>query len=126
MLKRALEQLRAARHIEWLLMLIGLAAAVLLITGAEGTGGAPSTEMERRMEAVLSCVEGAGRVRVLVNAPDSIPAFAQEQTGPTGVVVVAEGADDVKVRLALQQAVRALLGVGTGQIEILAMKEADS
>lgn len=123
MLKRALDRLRGTRHIEWLLMLIVLAAAVLLTTGTDFQGAAPATEIERRMEAVLSCVEGAGQVRVLVNSPESMPAFSQGEMKTTGVIVVAEGAGDMKVRLALQQAVRAFLGVDTGQIEILTMRE---
>jgi stage III sporulation protein AG len=41
------------------------------------------------------------------------------------VLVVAEGAGDLKVNMALQRAVQALLDVDAEQIEILTMKEDD-
>ncbi len=43
------------------------------------------------------------------------------RTAVTGVPAAAEGAGDMRVMLELQQAVRALLGVETEQIEILTM-----
>ena len=115
MVRRMLERLRGVRHIEWLALIMILAAVVLTAGGAE-SGGTEATALERRMESVLSCVAGAGRVRVLVNEGDRADA-------PSGVLVVAEGAGDVRVRLELQQAVQALLGVETAQIEVLVMKE---
>ena len=47
------------------------------------------------------------------------------RTAVTGVPAAAEGAGDMRVMPELQQAVRALLGVETEQIEILTMKEDD-
>lgn len=113
MLRRALTMLRGARRIEWIVLLAALAAAVLLLTGAKEDGAQP-VSLERRMEAALSMVEGAGRVRVLVNEGAS-----------TGVLVVAEGADDLRVRLSLEQAVRTLMGIEADRVEILVMKEGD-
>ena len=76
------------------------------------------------MEAVLSSIDGAGEVRVLVNRAEA--AFASQTAPVTGVLVVAEGAGNMRVMIGLQQAVQALLGVEAEQIEILAMKEDDS
>ena len=118
-----LNRLRAVRHIEWILLLALGAAAVLIVTGASEDAPPGRTALEARMESVLSCISGAGSVRVLVNQ-GAESAFASAESPVQGVVVVAEGADDLRVSLELQQAVQALLGVDAARIEILAMKEA--
>ena len=85
------------------------------------------TELEARLERVLGAVEGAGQVRVMIReeAPQTaVPAFAPaEAFTPGGVVVVAEGADDLTVCFALSRAVQALLGVDPARIEIIKMQE---
>lgn len=123
--REALGRLRGVRYIEWVLLAVAAAAAVLLLSGQETVGGAARTDLEARMESVLSCVAGAGRVRVLVGEGASAPVFGQADAA-AGVVVVAEGAEDLRVALELERAVRALLGVGAGQIEILDMREETS
>ena len=86
-----------------------------------------AAELEARLERVLGAVEGAGRVRVMIReeAPQTaMPAFAPaEAFTPGGVVVVAEGADDLTVCFALSRAVQALLGVDPARIEIIKMQE---
>jgi len=119
--RRIVERLRAVRHIEWALLLALAAALFLLMSGAQ-TSSRESSALERRMESVLECIQGAGRVRVLVNSPDS-PAFSTASVPVTGVLVVAEGADNMLVSLELRRAVQTLLGLEAGQIEILDMKE---
>ena len=121
-IRQALQRLRGARHIEWALLTGLLAAALLLLSGASQETGV-STSLERRMENVLSMIEGAGRVRVLVNQAESAPVFSDQSAQPSGVIVVAEGAGNMKVNLELQRAVQAFLGVEADQIEILSMKE---
>ena len=125
LIRQAAEKLRGVRPIEWVLLALLLAAAFLL-TSAEPEDSVGSTALERRMESVLSMVEGAGRVRVLVNQAETAAAFSDQSAQAAGVLVVAEGAGDMKVNMELQRAVQALLGVEAGQIEILSMKEADS
>lgn len=117
-----LNRLRAVRHIEWIVLLAVCAAAVLLLTDAAGEPRTEQTDLEMRMESVLSCVSGAGRVRVLVNQ-EGENALAGPGAPAQGVVVVAEGADDLRVALELQQAVQALLGVDAARIGILSMEE---
>lgn len=121
--RQAMEKLRGVRHIEWALLVGALAAVLLLVSGPQDGSGETRTGLEQRMEAVLSSIAGAGEVRVLVNQAET--AFATSGAAVTGVLVVAEGAGDMRVMLELQQAVRALLGVETEQIEILTMKEDD-
>ncbi|MGI6537398.1 MAG: stage III sporulation protein AG [Caldicoprobacterales bacterium] len=42
-----------------------------------------------------------------------------------GVIIVAEGAEDIKVRMELQKAVQTLLGIKSSQVEIFIMKEGE-
>jgi stage III sporulation protein AG len=77
-----------------------------------------------RMARALSAMEGAGRVRVLLNERQTAaPAFAQQGAGEVvGVVILAEGADDAAVRLALSGAAQTLLGVEAVQVEVLKLE----
>lgn len=125
-IRQALEKLRGARHIEWVFLVLALAALALLLTDAPAEHSGESTSLERRLEAVLSCVQGAGDVRVMVHSAEAVSAFAAQDGAASGVIVVAEGAGDLRVAMELQQAVQALLGVEAEHIEILSMKEDDS
>ena len=107
------EKLRGARGLEWLLLLIAACVAALVLTRGGSDAGAQPTELEARLERVLSAVEGAGEVRAMV---------AEEDGAVTGVVIVATGAEDVGVRLSLMQAARALLGVDMERIEVIQMR----
>ena len=110
-IRQAFERLCAVRHIEWVMLCIACAAVLILMGGGEKG----STQLEMRMENVLGCMEGAGEVRVLVN----------EGAGGTvvGVVVVAQGAKDLRVAMALEQAVQALMNIDAAQIEVLSMEK---
>ena len=108
------DQLRGARRIG-LFVMVALAAALCML-GLNGGGSTQTgaTELETRMEQALSAIKGAGDVRVLINeaADGSV----------TGVLVVAEGADDIGVRLMLESAVHATLDVDISRIEIVGME----
>lgn len=100
----------------WLLM--ALAAAVILCLILGGTESLPTgqTEEEARLARVLSAMEGAGKVEVAVFYE---PAQGKDAPSkPCGVVVVAQGADDIAVRLRLSRAVCTLLGVDAEQVEV--------
>lgn len=107
-MKQLFEALRAARKIE-LLVIAAVLCALLLLYMGDGEGGA-ANEAEARMERVLSRIEGAGRVSVMIS----------EGAGGeiVGAVVVAGGADDLHVSLELQRAVQTLTGLELEQIEV--------
>ncbi len=96
-----------------LLALLAVAALVLLSSGVHSSD--VRSETEARLERVLSEVEGAGRVKVMV---------FEGTDGETGVLVVATGARDVGVRLRLQTAVQTVLGIDNARIDVSAMEEA--
>lgn len=84
--------------------------AIIMLNGTPADSGG-MTDAERRMCAVLSDIDGAGRVRVMI---------AEDANGKcTGVLVVADGARDLKTYLTIQRAVRALTGIDAERIEIV-------
>ena len=118
--------LKGAKRMEWIILLAVGAALILLLSSRASAPEGQQTSLEARMEAVLSAVRGAGRVRVLVSSgEDDSQAFAQQDPKSVrGVVIVADGADDIRVALELSGAAQALLGVDADKIQVLKM-EAD-
>lgn len=169
------------------LAIIGVAAVALIIficttiswpgsqpsdsgnaSNAAANSGDASESLEARLETILSQVENAGQVKVLVTyetGPEIVPAVktdtqsnssdggasgqsnhttsTQENQEPVtvqgkngtepmvlvqkepvvqGVLVVAEGASDLEVRLNLMEAVQVALQISPDRIEVLPMK----
>lgn len=93
--------------------------------------------LEKRLAAALEKMQGVGEVQVVINyesTAESVPVeatgeerlFSQEpyivkQNMPQvrGVLVVAEGAEDIRIRTELLYAVTALLDVDAAKVEIL-------
>ena len=102
------EALKSARKIEILILFATI--CVLLVLWMSGDGAGRMDSEETRMERILSRIEGAGRVSVMIS---------QGSDGETeGVVVAASGADDLRVMLEIQRAVRTLTGLELDRIEI--------
>ena len=121
-------------------LLVALVGAVLLLlpTGEErektvsaapvqGEGDLFRTgELEGRLEAALSGIEGAGEVRVVLTLRESPRVILDgegsevQKVGPVyqGALVVAQGGDDPQVKLKLARAVSALTGLGTDKIHV--------
>lgn len=91
---------------------LALAGAILLCLLFASADSAPAaTDQEVRLARVLSAMAGAGDVEVAV--------FYDDQASlPCGAVVVAQGADDVGVRIQLTRAVCTLLGLESSQVEV--------
>ena len=105
--------LRGARKAELYLLIAALAVLALCLLN-NGREESRSADMETRLEQALSCVEGAGKIQVMIT---------EDTEGlPQGVLIVCEGADDLRVCLSLEQAVRTLLNVERSRIEIIRMK----
>ena len=120
------EKLRAVRGIEWLLGIGALALLALTLMG-QSTPARTNSSLEERLCAVLSKVQGAGNVDVIIyTAQDTAVtagAFGEstQRTSerPSGVVVVADGAGDLQVRIELAQAVKTLLSLPASAVEVL-------
>lgn len=99
----------------WLAVLM---AAVALVLSLQGGNSSMESTAEKRVAEVLSAMAGAGRVEVALYYGN------EEKTGtPTGALVVAQGAQDMAVRLNLIRAVRTLLGLNENAVDVFVMEE---
>lgn len=115
---------------------------------AEDSVGQYVERLEAKLSSVLSAVEGAGKVDVIISVEEGMetvyayetvtkgetttqtpvlvggkPVIVKEIYPPvTGVLIVAQGAGSISVMRKLQQATISLLNVDIQQIEILTMK----
>ena len=108
-MKQLMEALKSARKLEICIAVAAIAVLLALGLGGGSNGGA-SVE-ERRMERILSEIEGAGRVSVMLSVDG--------EGACSGAVVAASGAEDIAVLLKLQWAVQTLTGLEAGDIEIV-------
>ena len=147
-----------------LISIIACIVALLLIIGANAISRSDKSEtvsdpvseyvysLERKLESLLSKVDGAGKVSVAISVESgmetvlamttttketsagreiiSTPVMVNGKTVVlkekypeiTGVLIIAEGAGSISVYTKVQQAAVSLLNVKVGQIEILTMK----
>lgn len=101
------------------------ALALMVVLMANGENGGQPSQQEQRIAEVLSAMAGAGKVEVaLYYGQQEQGVFSSEGTGvPTGAVVVAQGADDLNVRLKLIRAMRTLLGLSENAVDVFVMEE---
>lgn len=86
----------------------------LLLFRLNRENGDVKTEKEIRMERVLKKLSGAGETYVMIN---------EENGSVTGALIVCEGAEDISVRLRVQDAARAILQVDNQKIHVAPMEE---
>ena len=107
-MKKFQELLKGARHLELILAVVAVPVNLLqTATGRQWQG----SELENRLSAILSRIDGAGTVEVMITE--------DAQGEAQGILVVADGAEDLGIYLRLQYAVQSLLGVETSRIEIM-------
>lgn len=156
---------RLLRVYRYPLLVLALGMVLMLLPGREAVQTeAPAEEtsesgqeLERMLEQILSQIQGAGQVRVLLteregpavvyqtdsesdsddgsssrsdttviieNADRVETGLAVKTIGPEylGAIIVCQGADDPKVRLAVVEAVRCVTGLGADEISVQKMK----
>ena len=90
-------------------------------------------QTEQKLEELLSTVDGAGQVRVMLTWEETIYQendsgkypYVVSWTNPkvTGVLVIAEGGGNTKVKAEILEAVQALFGIEPHKIKIMKMGE---
>lgn len=106
----------------WILAAAGALIACILLSGQWSAASSHETDLEARLASVLSSVEGAGRVRVLVHTDaDAVTAWSQKSPSVIGAILVAEGGADALVASRLAQAAATALGIEQTRIEVFAM-----
>lgn len=118
-----LGRLRAALSPQAVLALLA-ALALLALGGAWGRTDGEG--LETRVSRTLSAMDGAGRVRVVIATRAQETEKGMFSSGaeriaevPCGAVAVAEGADDPLVRMQLEQALCALLGLPASAVSVV-------
>lgn len=109
------ERLRAVLTPQAAALLAALLLACALFFPKEGT------ELEARAGRVLSKMEGAGKVDVVVMTAKRAGTWGgTEEEVPCGAVAVAQGADDPLVNIQLTQALCTLLGLPSSAVSVIA------
>lgn len=80
-----------------------------------------SSDVELRLERILTQIDGAGKTDVMITYQSSLVSAEQEAMLPLGAVIIAEGADNLEVRIKIQQAVQTALGIEARQVKIFKM-----
>lgn len=102
----------------WLMIALAAAVIACLLLGMAENASTGATEEEARLSRVLSAIEGAGQVEVAVFYDESAQDGEKTASVPVGAVVVAQGADDVAVRIRLIRAVTTLTGLDNAKVEV--------
>lgn len=109
------QKLKNIKHIEIIVAVIFAVIIMLIYMSSlddnKSSKNSQGTNLEVRLESILSDIDGAGNVSVLINT-------SSDET-IDGVIVVASGAENIGVRLNILRAVETVLKIPTAQIEIL-------
>ena len=128
--EKIFRKLKSIKHIEIIVaILFGIILLTLYLTTInngnaykESSGTGYTYEIESRMETVLSQIDGAGEVQVMVMLEEGSELDSDIVPKVSSVIVVAGGAKDYKVKLEILKACEALLNLPTANIEILVGK----
>ncbi|MDD4839806.1 MAG: hypothetical protein PHE93_03950 [Clostridia bacterium] len=127
-----LKKLKKVKNIEFIACVFILAIALLLYsvvsnansnisdTTASTTSSESATDIESRLASILSQIDGAGNVSVMVTYCDEV--LGGDSKKISGVIVVASGADDIGVRLELMQAVETALSIDAKLVDVFTKK----
>ena len=118
-LKSIAEKLKTVRHIELILLAAAICIAILVYLGVSNKDGteipvytpqSQSQSEEARLEDLLESITGVGDCTVMVTYG--------EDGGVEGVVVSAEGAGDMNVKLKIIDVICTLMNVDGGKIKV--------
>ena len=111
-MKRLLDALKSVHRIELLVIAAALCILLVLGLGEYRPDQTAASDAEKRMERILSRIEGAGKVSVML---------AEHEDGYQGCVVAAQSSD-VQTILEIQRAVQALTALELSRIEVVQAK----
>lgn len=122
-----LKKLKKVKNIEFIACVFILAIALLLYsviskaqtknTSTKAVSNTEvSTEIETRLAQILSQIDGAGEVSVMITYSDEVAGGSEGEI--RGVVVVASGANNIGVRLDLLQAVETALDIDSKCVNV--------
>ena len=119
-----LKKIRGIKNIRLIAAIFIIAVALIIYSNvaadraaSESTAGAPETSMdsdESRLADILEGLEGVGRVETMITRG--------EDDEVVGIIVIAEGAEDIATRLRLLSAVTTAMGVDKQIVNVYTMK----
>ena len=118
-LKNFAEKLKTVKHIEIVLLAAAVCIALLIYIGVSGsrdedtpvyTPQSQNMSDEARLQTMLESIAGVGECNVMIT-------YAEDGSAE-GVVVSAEGANDMKVKLKIIDIICTLLDVDGGKIKV--------
>ncbi len=136
------EKLKNIKHIEIYITIIFAIILILILFSSTGnkksyTNNKSNTtyqetsvtsyinNMEHKLEQILSQVQGASNVSVMLTLDMSSSTIKNDEIEINnfpdikGVVIVAKGVEDTKVKMNILKAVQAVIDISSGRIEIL-------
>lgn len=119
------KKIKGIKNIQVIVAIFIIAVALLIYSSVatrnaaeKGTGSyeqsASMDDEERKLASILSGIEGAGRVETMITR--------DENDVVVGVLVIAEGADDIAVMLKLLAAATTAMGVDKSIVDVYTMK----
>lgn len=120
-----MKKLKGIKNIQVIVAIFIIAVALLIYSsvatrnaaekGANSYGQSASMDdEERKLASILGGIEGAGRVETMITR--------DENDVVVGVLVIAEGADDIAVMLKLLAAATTAMGVDKSIVDVYTMK----
>lgn len=119
-----LKKIRGIKNIRLIAAIFIIAVALIIYSNvaadraaADRTAGAPETSMdsdESRLAGILEGLDGVGRVETMITRG--------EDDEVVGIIVIAEGAEDIATRLRLLSAVTTAMGVDKQIVNVYTMK----
>ena len=119
-----LKKIRGIKNIRLIAAIFIIAVALIIYSNvaadraaSESTAGAPETSMdsdESRLAGILEGLEGVGRVETMITRG--------EDDEVVGIIVIAEGAENIATRLRLLSAVTTAMGVDKQIVNVYTMK----
>ncbi|GHU72355.1 hypothetical protein AGMMS49992_08130 [Clostridia bacterium] len=127
------------KGLEWIVLavLLCIVASVALSdfsgfsAGSNNNAASGNSALETRLAAILSSIDGAGTVDVMIYEASSATSATVDWLGgvsnsnatqTVGVVIVADGAADIRVRLELVHAVQTLMDLPANAVEVFQRK----
>ena len=138
-----IDTLKNIKHIEIYITIIFAIVLILIFFSSTGSSKSSSsnkiisstseettitgyvTDMENKLEQILSQVQGASNVNVMITLDMSTASVTdntvQTSTFPAvkGIVIVAKGVENTSVKMNILKAVQAVVDISSGRIEIL-------
>ena len=118
------KKLKGIKNLQIIVVIFIIAVALIIYStvmtskdakvNGDTSAGSVMTSDEQRLSAILSNIVGAGKVDAMITTDDG---------RITGVLVIADGASDITVRLRLLDATATALGVSKSIVNVFSRKQ---